>query len=113
MIHKPGSQPEATALWFDPKNVTLNKDVNTLRTERGKRKRWRERRGGSGGILRLSTYCVCQKIQAHIKTDRKEARWLERVRKTAEALSYSTGSCSTRDPAGVTWLAGARPRLVR
>lgn len=33
MIHKPGSQPEATALWIDPDNVTLNKDVNTARAE--------------------------------------------------------------------------------
>lgn len=53
MIHKPGSQPEATALWFDPKNVTLNKDVNTAREE--------EIGGGrKGGILRPSTYGVCR-----------------------------------------------------
>lgn len=46
MIHKPRSQPGATALWFDPKNVTLNKDVNAVRTERGKRKKMEGTKGG-------------------------------------------------------------------
>lgn len=34
MIRTPGSQPEATALWFDPKNMTRNKDENMVRIER-------------------------------------------------------------------------------
>lgn len=91
MIHKPRRLPEATALWFDPKNVTLNKDVNTARIEWEKRKRWRR-----GGVLSQSTYGVCRST-AHINTsthqDREKASGIVSKHHKDDRKKKSGGPC--------------------
>lgn len=81
MIHKPGSQPEATALWFDPQEYDTKQGCKYggNREERGRDRRNEGGGGRGGGALRPSTYGVCRKaahkkIQAHIKIDRKVVR---------------------------------------
>lgn len=50
MIHKPGSQPEATALWFDPQEYDTKQGCKYggNREERGRDRR-NEGGGGRGG----------------------------------------------------------------
>lgn len=111
MIHKPGSQPEATALWFDPQEYDTKQGCKyggnqgewgrDRRDEAGRRRKLQGGVGGGvGGVLgpEHMLFVATQHTQkAHIKRDRKEEKLWESVDKVAEVMHTTQAPCPAGD----------------